>query len=442
MIKQTLLAEVVLWGTTIAYVAWDPATQFATFEYTPEYLQSPVEVSPIQMPRRSGIYSFKNLDRATYKGLPGLLADCLPDKFGNALIDVWLSRQDRSRDSFNPVERLCYMGTRGMGALEFRPSLSLGRRQTQPLDVESMVTLASEILSERRDFHEHLSRQDQSKLQHTLTNLLLVGTSAGGARAKCVIAYNETTGEVLSGQVPAAPEFGYWILKLDGVTENRDRELADPQGFGRMEYAYYKMAKACGIEMTESRLLQENGRAHFMTRRFDRVPGGDKLHLQSLCAMAHYDFNYPGAYSYEQVIKVIRQVVNFDLAQTLEQQFRRVVFNIIGRNQDDHTKNIAFLMDRKGQWRLSPAYDLTYSYNPDGAWTSRHQLSLNGKREHFEVEDLMALATKADIKPSHARKIIHQIQTVFDAWPDYAQQAGVGASHRDWVGNNLRKFML
>ena len=364
------------------------------------------------MPSKNQIYTFRELNRETFKGLPGMLADALPDKFGNLLIDVWLAKQGRNLKSFNPIERLCYIGSRGMGALEFRPS-KYKERKNNKIDVNEMVELASQILTDRKKFKDNLDKFDDRQMQKALTSLLVIGSSAGGARAKCIIAYNENTGEIRSGQTKTDDDFSYWLLKFDGVHGNKDKELNNPLGHGRIEYAYYLMAKECGIEMSESRLLEENNRAHFMTKRFDRHSRGEKLHMQSLCAIAHYDFNMAGAYSYEQALSIIREVVSSNLTKTLEQQFRRAVFNVIGRNQDDHTKNIAFLMDKKGNWSLSPAFDTTYSYNPQGEWTYRHQMSINGKRDKFIMDDLYALAVRADIKKGKAKKNYRRNQRYF-----------------------------
>lgn len=441
MSDKLTVAEIYLWGSLVGYVSWNEKAGLASFEYDHEFVDyAPVEVAPIKIPRKKGIYSFPELARGTFHGLPGFLADSLPDKFGNALIDVWLSTKGRKSGSFNPIERLCYIGERGMGALEFKPAKYKGRLSSVPIEIEDMVKLASAVLTNKTKLKENLKFKDENKLSVALTNLLVVGTSAGGARAKCIIAYNEKTGDVRSGQIKTTKDYTYWLLKLDGVSNNRDKELIDPQGFGRIEYAYYLMAKDCGIEMSESRLLEENGRAHFMTKRFDRLEGGEKIHMQSLCAMGHYDFNMAGGYSYEQALEMIRTVVRLDTKVALEQQFRRAIFNIIGRNQDDHTKNIAFLMDRRGIWKLSPAYDMAYSYNPAGEWTSKHQMSLNGKRDEFTMEDLIEFGAKADIKKMQATKIIKEIENVFSRWTMYAENAGVFKEHTELILNNLRNI--
>ena len=413
------VAEARLWSTTIGAVSWDDDRGCAAFEYAPAFLPSGREVAPLTMPLAAEIYSFPALARETFHGLPGLLADSLPDRFGNALIDAWLAGQGRSPGDFNPVERLCYVGERGMGALEFAPATGPDHRQSA-LEVAALVELASEILTNRRNLAGSFEAPQQ---QRALRSILRVGTSAGGARAKAIIAWNAATGEVRSGQISAGDGFSYWLLKFDGVAGNRDRELEDPQGYGLVEYAYHLMARAAGISMAECRILQEGGRNHFMTRRFDRTATGDKIHMQSLGAMAHLDFNQAGAHSYEQALGVIEQL---DLGkEAVEQQFRRMAFNVVARNQDDHVKNIAFLMDRSGHWSLAPAFDVTYRYNPAGQWTGAHQMSLNGKRDGFEVDDFVACARNAAMKRGRATHILGQVQDAVRRWPEFARQAGV-----------------
>ena len=413
------VARVMLWGRQVGTLIWTNNRGY--FEYDRAFQSSGIEPSPITMPLSDQSYSFPALSRETFKGLPGFLADSLPDKFGNRLINQWLERQGRSADSFSPLERLCYIGSRGMGALEFKPALGHLNETSQPIEIAELVALTNEALSQKQAMVVDLAGADTSHKQ-ALDKIISVGTSAGGARAKAVIAWNPETQEVRSGQVKTDAGFGYWLLKFDGVEENRDHEvLADPKGYSLVEYAYYLMAIACGITMTECRIFKENGRSHFMTRRFDRKDGGDKIHMQSLCGLAHYDFNQAGAYSYEQAIGVMRHL---DLPKPeFEQFFRRVVFNVVARNQDDHTKNIAFLMDKAGRWSLSPAYDLTYC-NGRG-WTSQHQMTVNGKRNHFVTDDLLAVARHADIRPTKAKTIIREILEEVSQWPEFAEQAGV-----------------
>ncbi|MAT93976.1 MAG: toxin HipA [Halioglobus sp.] len=414
------IAEVRLWGRAIGAVSWDERAGLASFEYEPAFAASGIEVAPLRMPLARDIYRFPALPRATFHGLPGLLADSLPDDFGNALIDAWLAREGRQPDSFNPVERLCYTGSRGMGALEYVPARGPRDSRAEPVDVQALVQLASEILSRRNRLQGSFAPPQRAS---ALQDILQVGTSAGGARAKAIIAWNPDTDEVRSGQAPAEASFSQWLLKFDGVSGNRDRELDDPAGYGLIEYAYHHMACAAGIDMQPCRLLRENGRCHFMTRRFDRDESGRKLHMQSLCAMAHYDFRQAGAYSYEQALQVIRKL---DMGMdSVEEQFRRMAFNIIARNQDDHTKNIAFLMDRAGDWSLSPAFDVTYSYNPRGDWTSVHQMSLNAKRDGFTLEDFRACARNAALQRGRADAIVEQVREAVLRWRDYASDAGV-----------------
>ncbi|MES9950914.1 MAG: type II toxin-antitoxin system HipA family toxin [Candidatus Thiodiazotropha sp.] len=427
------VAEVRLWGTSIGAVSLADGESTALFEYDPAFARSGIEVAPMMMPLSERLYSFPQLPRETFHGLPGLLADSLPDRFGNLLIDAWLASQGRPGHSFNAVERLCYTGRRGMGALEYVPAIGPGARHSSLIEIDRLVELASLVLGRRQALQHSLADADK---QEALSDILRVGTSAGGARAKAVIAWNRETNEVRSGQVTAGEGFEYWLLKFDGVSGNRDKELEDPQGYGAVEYAYYLMARACGIDINESRLFEEGGRRHFMTKRFDRLDGGEKLHMQSLCAMAHYDFNSAGAYSYEQALMVIRRL-GLPM-QTVEEQFRRMAFNIIGRNQDDHVKNIAFLMDKSGAWTLSPAFDMTYSFNPDGLWTATHQMTLNGKRDSFVLDDFRACAKSASMKRGRAEAIVAEVLGSVSNWSRFAEQAGVPAPMRRQIQNALR----
>ena len=419
-----------LYETAIGAVTWDPEREIGTFEYAPDFLASGIEVSPLMMPLGVGRFSFPNLPRETFKGLPGLLADSLPDKFGNLLIDQWLAQQGRRPESFDPVERLCYLGSRAMGGLEFEPTL-LADSASEKLNLDALIQLANDALASRESLHANFSQSPEA-----LATILRVGTSAGGARAKAVIAWNPETHEIRSGQLRPDPGFESWLLKFDGVSANRDKELADPLGYGRIEYAYHLMARAGGITMSDCRLLEENGRAHFMTRRFDRNAEGGKFHMQSLCAIAHFDFNHAGGYSYEQAFQVARRL---GLPQPdLTELYRRALFNILSRNQDDHTKNIGFMMDRRGGWHLAPAFDMIYAYNPDGAWTSRHQMSFAGKREKFTTEDLLETAEAANVKPAKAKAILAQLNGAVSAWQSHAEAAGVPAAQAAEIQRNLR----
>lgn len=413
-----MIAEVQLWGRRIGAVSLDEGREVAAFQYDPEFAKSGIELSPLVMPLSERVYQFPALPRGTFHGLPGLLADSLPDKFGNALIDAWLATRGRTPESFNAVERLCYTGTRGMGALEFVPSLGPKPGKVARIEVGALVRLAAEVLTHRGDLQGHFHSAGKEK---ALRDILRVGTSAGGARAKAVIAWNRGTNEVRSGQIAAGEGFEYWLLKFDGVAGNKDKEMEDPKGYGAIEFAYHLMAKAAGIAMSECRLLEENGRRHFMTRRFDRLVGGERLHMQSLGGLAHYDFNQPGAYSYEQALLTIRQL-KLPMA-AVEEQFRRMVFNVVARNQDDHVKNIAFLMNKDGEWSLAPAFDMTYSYNPSGSWTGTHQMTLNGKRDGFRRGDFEACAKSALMKRGRAATILEEVTAAVKRWPEFAAKA-------------------
>lgn len=427
------VAEVQLWGRTIGAVSLEDGGSTAAFQYDPAFAQSGIEISPITMPLSDRVYVFPELPQRTFHGLPGLLADSLPDRFGNALIDAWLATQGRTPASFTAVERLCYTGIRGMGALEFAPAIGPQPQRAKKIEIDALVKLASEVLAHRKNLKATFASE---KRKAALGDILRVGTSAGGARAKAVIAWNRQTNEVRSGQIEAGTGFDYWLLKFDGVTGNKDKELEDPKGYGAIEYAYYLMAKAAGINMSECRLLEEGGRRHFMTRRFDRLDGGEKLHMQSLCALAHFDFNSAGAYSYEQALLTIRQL-NLPMA-TVEEQFRRMAFNIIARNQDDHVKNIAFLMDKTGQWSLAPAFDVIYSHNPAGDWTATHQMTMNGKRDGFTLADFRAFAKNAMMKRGRAESIVEEVLAAVSKWPDFAEQAQVANNWRKQIQKNLR----
>lgn len=430
---MSTVVEVKLWGSTIGAVSLGDNENIAAFEYSKDFAQSGIEVSPITMPLSRQIYRFPALARETFHGLPGLLSDSLPDKFGNALIDTWLARQGRSPNSFNAVERLAYTGKRGMGALEFVPAIGPEVRSSKKLEVSELVQLASEVLANRAAVVGSFSN---SHIHSDLKQILQVGTSAGGARAKAVIAWNPQSNEVRSGQVHAPEGFEYWLLKFDGVTSNRDKEMFDPKGYGVIEYAYYLMAKAAGMTMQPCRLLEENNRRHFMTKRFDRMDNGQKKHMQTLGALAHFDFNMAGAYSYEQVFAMIK---NLGLSLIdVEEQYRRMVFNILARNQDDHVKNITFLMNKRGAWSLAPAYDVTYSYDPQGNWTSSHQMTINGKRDGFVWDDFKMAAKVAGLKRGRAETIYNDVYAAISHWSEYASTAGLAEKVWTEISKNFR----
>lgn len=430
---MTTVAEVRMWGRMIGAVSVDGPGQVASFEYTPAFRSSGIEVAPLMMPLADQVYRFPELPIQSFHGLPGMLADALPDRFGNAVIDAWLATQGRLPREIDAVERLCYTGTRGMGALEFRPVLGPRDNRSKPVHIDALVELASQVLRGRENLQASFADQDK---EHALREILRVGASAGGARAKAVIAWNPKTNEVRSGQVNAPPGFEHWLLKFDGVSQNRDKELSDPQGYGAIEYAYALMAKAAGIHMADCRLFEENGRRHFMSRRFDRLSTGEKLHMQSLGALTHFDFNNAGAHSYEQALLVIRRLgLTMD---DIEEQYRRMAFNVVARNQDDHVKNIAFLMDKQGAWSLAPAFDMIYSYNPSGDWTSQHQMSLNRKRDDFTLDDFKAAGEAASMKRGRAETILREVVTAVRRWREFAEEACVQPKQIDAIAGTHR----
>ncbi len=433
MVARVETAFVSLWGEPVGAVAWLTERSCAAFEYEPAFLKRGLDISPLHMGleeaiRGDAIFSFPALVNDTFLGLPGLLADALPDKFGNSIIDAWLARNGRDSSSFSPVERLCYIGRRGMGALEFSPPVNQRFNKSVPIEVAALVELAQDVMSQRVALDAGFGSDDKDNAE-AIMDILRVGTSAGGARPKAVIAMNDA-GKVVSGQADIPAGYDYWLLKFDGVS---DLELGAPRGYGRIEYAYHLMARAAGIDMMECRLLEEHGRAHFLTRRFDRV-AGRKIHMQTLCGLAHYDFNLAGAYGYEQAFAVMRQL-HLSKAGAI-QQYRRMIFNVLARNQDDHTKNIAYLMGADGEWRLSPAYDLTYSHNPAGKWTNQHQMSINGKRDHFTREDLIAVGESISV--ARPGNIIDEVADAVSQWPVYARESGVDEGVIKEIRSNQR----
>ena len=431
---MVVAAEIWLWDKLAGAVLWDESQQLASFEFSPGFLRLGLDISPIKMPLAQGrtVFQFPELRKSrgdvfdTFKGLPGLLADMLPDKYGNQLINTWLVQNGRPADSLNPVEQLCFIGKRGVGALEIKPSLRNEAAKSSNLEIDSLVNIAGKILNSREDFQSDLSSQEQE----ALTDILKIGTSAGGARAKAVIAYNPKTGAVKSGQVKAPAGFSYWIIKFDGV---HDSQFGASAGYGRVEMAYYLMALEAGIEMTECRLLEENGRAHFMTKRFDRTDKGEKIHMQSLCGIRHFDFNRVGEYSYEQVFETMRMLrLTYPEA---EQLFIRMVFNVLARNCDDHTKNFAFLMDQNGKWKLSPAYDICFAYRPGSIWVSSQSLTVNGKREDIRDSDFLEIAQKMNIKK--AQEKIEKVKSAVSKWDQFGKEVGVDSSLHKAIKNSL-----
>lgn len=419
------VAQVKMYGKTVGFVSWNTQYGIARFEYDADFVKSGVQPSPIFMPAKEGrIYSFGDLNRETFKGLPGMLADSLPDTYGRALFDKWLALTGRT--SGNPIETLCFMGKRCMGALEYEPAIEGMFAPEQRLELDNLVAVASEALTEKDSFQTNLSDDRRA----AIAEILRLGTSAGGQRAKAIIAYNPQTGEVRSGQIEAPDGFDYYLIKLDGVSATAG--FRETGNYGRLEYSFAKLAIACGIEMTECSLVEENGRAHFLTKRFDRI-AGEKVHMQTLCGIAHYDYRLLRGYSYEQAFNIMRGLhLSYQEAQEM---FRRVVFNVVVRNQDDHTKNISFLMDKHGKWRLSPAYDMVYAYNPDGAWTSAHQMSVNGKFYDISRADLLELASRNNIR--NASQIIDQVRDVCSGWSVIAKECDVPQAMIDRIIPNM-----
>lgn len=412
--------RVKMWGTTVGYLHQDD-NGMVGFQYDEEFLKSNIEISPIKMPLSTVTYTFPALPEQTFHGLPGMVADSLPDKFGNIVINRYLESQGRTADSLSVIEKLCYTGKRGMGALEYEPSQEL-TTMNETVDLDALTKLASEILSEKEQIH--IEKND-----NLMAQLMECGSSVGGARAKTLIAWNPETNDIRSGQINAGKGYEYWLLKFDNIKNNKDKDSRPDDGeYTKVEYAYYLMALDAGIEMSECRLYKENGSAHFMTKRFDRKGiKGEKLHMQSLCALAHMDFNSPRIYSYEEAFSVMKQLKlpYSDFVQL----FRRMVFNEYAKNYDDHTKNISFLMDKKGVWSLSPAYDITFSYRKDSIWVSAHQMLINGKSDNITKEDMLKVAEKANIKKSDAVKIIEQVINSVSRWEDFAEKSGMSENN-------------
>lgn len=433
---STKTAFIKIWGHIVGAVSWDETKGYASFEYDPKFKTLGIDLSPIKMPIQSGssIFSFPELRTKkdgydTFKGLPGLLADVLPDKYGNQLINSWLAQNGRSENSMNPVEQLCFIGTRGMGALEFEPTQIKPSKRTFEVELNSLVDIARKMLNQREQFETNIIEDEQQAMM----DILKIGTSAGGARPKAIIAYNKKTGQVRSGQTNAPKGFEHWLIKLDGVS---DAQFGESQGYGRIEMAYYNMAIDSGIDMMESILLEEHGRAHFMTKRYDREGNNTKHHVQTLCALQHYDFNDMASFSYEQLFQTMR-ILRLPYPQA-EQMYRRMVFNILAKNCDDHTKNFSFILKQGENWQLAPAYDVCYAYRPGSLWVNQHALSVNGKRDDFTRNDLLTFAKAMNIKK--AKHIIDDIQTVVNNWETYANAVSVKPQLLDTIKNNLLKL--
>lgn len=426
-------ASIKMWGEDVGAVTWLIERGYAAFEYEPTFLAKGLDLSPIHVSLADGkagtIFSFPNLDRETFRGLPGLLANSLPDDFGNKVINSWLAKQGRQKSSFNPVERLCYIGTRGMGALEFIPSNApKSLNNSVSIEVQKLMELAQDVLIDRNRLDVQLDVADQKKAEAML-DILRVGVSAGGAVPKAVIAINDE-GHIVSGQVEAPEGYEHWIVKFDGISPDAREGFGRSTDSCRVEYAYYLMAKEAGINITECRLLEENGRAHFLTKRFDRQHN-EKIHALTLASIGHLGWNPPGTVGYESAFQVMRALRLPYIQQ--EQQFRRMVFNAIARNVDDHVKNISYLMDRSGQWQLSPAYDMTFSYNPDDGRGEVHKMTINSRQDDFIFDDFIEVAYNMEI--NKAEIIVGEILDVVTRWPEFANQAQVSPDAQKYVGD-------
>lgn len=420
------IVEVRVWGRTVGAIVLDPATEFYAFEYDPQWVASGQHLAPLQMPNQSGVFVFTDLSPETFHRLPSMIADCLPDRFGNALVNAWMQEQGIREADITPLDRLAYAADRSMGALEFRPPAS------SPADDVTAVQLADLVTAARSAILGDLA----SAPKDALHELIQVGTSAGGARAKAVIAYNPETGQIRTGQLDAPEGFEHWLIKLDGVSSDpsqHDAPFTSRAGYGLVEYAYYLMASAAGVTMAECRLQPEGPRTHFMTKRFDRLPDGARVHLQSLCGLAGLDFNMAGAHSYAQYLNTIDALGLGEAAR--EQAFRRIVFNIAAMNRDDHTKNLAFLLSENGAWQLAPAYDITHAHNRTGLWTATHQMSIEGKRDAIELEDLYRFADRFRV-PGYRTAVAEVLDAVRD-WHDFAGQAGVDPETTQRIADDL-----
>lgn len=419
--------EVYLWGTRIGVIYQDDAYNPARFEYDSNFRKSGIELSPFMMPLSNRIYSFPELIRLdAFHGLPGLFADSLPDKFGNAVIEQWLLNRGRTINDFSAIERLCYTGRRGMGALEYVPAT--GSISTdEDIDVTEMVSLASKILSNKEN-------TVINKEKSNIAQFIDIGSSAGGARAKAVIAWNEKTGQIKSGQSDAGEGFEHWLIKFDGVSKNGDHGLVDKKQYSRIEYAYYLMAKELGIDIMECRIFSKDGFDHFMTRRYDRI-NGKKIHAQTLAALKHYDYNQPGICSYEIYADCARRLGIGK--EGIRQLFKRMVFNVLSANCDDHVKNFAFLMDRQGTWKMAPAYDLTFAYNPNNKWISEHQMKINNKSSAITEDDMVAYGYSIGLTKEFCRDTISQVKSVVSDWNGYAEKAGISKKRADEVRKGI-----
>ncbi len=425
-----MVLKVNIWGNLVGSLFWDAEKGMAIFEYNGDFINKGLDVSPLLMPLQRGrIFEFSTLPFNSFKGLPPMISDSLPDDFGNFMMNAWLSREGKKIEDLKPTERLSYVGTRGMGALEYEPILDKSLSLKSNINITELVNVANKVF----EFKGELKFKDVN--EDALTKLIRIGTSAGGARAKALLALDEEKNQFKAGDVLHGKGHSYWLLKLDGVN---NQALGDPEEYGKIEYVYSQMAKDCGIDMTDCRLIPEGNRAHFITKRFDRDDFGEKLHMQTLSGIAAMDYRVLNAYSYEQVFTVLRQM-RLPYSD-FEQQYKRMVFNVVARNQDDHTKNISFLMDRNGKWSLSPAYDLSFSYNPKGKWTNVHQLSINGKRDEFSADDILKIGAENHIK--NRSEIIKNIVDIVSRWSNYAKAIEISSQMSNTIADKHRLLKI
>jgi serine/threonine-protein kinase HipA len=422
--KPVDIIEVRAWDELVGAVALDPRLGYYAFEYAPGFARRGIELAPLTMPLRGANqpFIFPALPELTYKRLPSLLADSLPDDFGNGLINAWMAQQGLASDDITALDRLAYMSRRGFGALEFRPARGPQARTTTALELAALVESARRVV--RGEIN------DDRHAQAALLQILSVGTSAGGARAKAAVAWNPRSNEIRAGQFEVEPGFEHWLLKFDGIDVHN--ELGESQGYGRIEYAYHLMATQAGITMSACRLLEESGRAHFMTRRFDRI-GNEKVHIQTLCGLMQLDYRAKGTHDYSQYLDALRRL---QLPSTeFEQAFRRIAFNVMASNCDDHTKNVSFVLRDRHSWSLAPAYDVIYAYNPTGEWTYQHLMSVNGKFSGITRDDLLVLADRFQI--GTASKLLAEVKAAVSAWPEFAQRAAVPARMTERIAEHL-----
>lgn len=426
--KPVEIIEVRIWGKSVGALALDPRLGYYAFEYNPSFVTDGIELAPLTMPlsKARAPFIFTDLSELTFKRLPGMIADALPDDFGNNLIDAWMAGKGIDKSSITALDRLAYMGKRGTGALEFKPV------KGPELKKSSAIKLSRLVESARRAVHGDIGSDHMANA--ALQQIIQVGTSAGGARAKAAVAWNPKTNEIKAGQFDVDQGFEHWILKFDGI--GADWELGKSRNYGRIEYAYYLMARQAGISMFPCRLMEENERAHFMTRRFDRE-GNTKHHMQTLCAIMHLDYKQKATHDYNQLFMAIERMQLGH--EALREAFRRAVFNVAAANCDDHTKNFSFILRQGGKWELAPAYDLTHAYNPKGEWTYQHLMAVNGKFTGISLQDFLFVADRFGI--GEPKKILGQVQEAVEAWPDFAMEAGVHESDIKRIRLHHQKFL-